>query len=367
MSSHDLSKHFTPLTLFPIAFFLLGLFIIHSFLKEEYTFGFILMLSSFVFYVIYNVILNIVGYTTVFNEYLEDLSTFLLFGVTTMIFSLLFYKGNILILFSVFFFCLAVAVSMARNWILKIKFSVGWPLPLSGLVFPPLYFIYTLYLKSPGYSIFILYYLVVGFLSISRINFLGYKELVDGKPFEWEKESKKVKTSFGRGNKIKEKIKKEKEAFENRRNIDLAHKTKTINKLDSMIDEVKKKTEEFEKQNHAKQPREKKVNKIYKQSNDAHFKIDPSEDFILDKEIDVSSIPDNKIPEDLKLDNLLKSNIALNKAAEKYEEEKIEAKESNNNEIEVEEIAKKDEKEYLDEKKEEKKSEFESLSDFIKK
>ena len=57
--------------------------------------------------------------------------------------------------------------------VLHLKNSCGWPIALNGLFFPIMYYFYEFYLGSAGNSIFIIYYLIIAFLSVSKINFLG--------------------------------------------------------------------------------------------------------------------------------------------------------------------------------------------------
>lgn len=134
------------------------------------------MIMGFILYVINNVLINVRGYTTVFNEYLEDMSALIAFGVTTIIFGVIFFQEEFITLALVFFYGVCVILGLARNWIVRLKNSMGWPLPLTGLFFPFLYYIYSIYLQSHADSIFLLYYLLVGIFSISRHNFLGYDE-----------------------------------------------------------------------------------------------------------------------------------------------------------------------------------------------
>jgi len=140
--------------------------------KDEYAHA-IMMVVAFVLYVANNIVLNIKQNATVFNEYLEDLGLFMAFGVTTMFFGLFFYKDSVAVMMVVFFYAIAMVLGLARNWVLKYKNSVGWPVPLNGIFFPLLYFFYQIYLQSPGNSIFIFYFIIIGILSLSRYNFLG--------------------------------------------------------------------------------------------------------------------------------------------------------------------------------------------------
>ncbi|MCA9486570.1 hypothetical protein H6501_02035 [Candidatus Woesearchaeota archaeon] len=171
-SFHD---HFNLASFLPLLIFLLGIYTIYLFIVGFTTMAFLVMMFSFIVYVANNVCINIFRNASIFNEYLEDSSAFIAFAMTSIVFGFLFYK-DIVSLATVFFFAICTLLSMSRNWILHFKNSKGWPLALNGLVFPLIYFIYVFYLKSPGDSIFLVYYVVIGFLAISNYNFLGYKE-----------------------------------------------------------------------------------------------------------------------------------------------------------------------------------------------
>ncbi len=176
MSNNHFEKNFDYGSFFPTLLIILGFYIIYLLINDNNSQAFFIMMISFLVYVANNVIINITGFSTVFNEYLEDMGSFLTFGITTIIFGLLFFKGNVLFLFIIFFYATSLVLALARNWILKLKNSLGWPIALNGIFFPLIYYIYIFYLQGPGDSIFVLYYIGIAILSISKYNFLGYNE-----------------------------------------------------------------------------------------------------------------------------------------------------------------------------------------------
>ncbi len=278
----DLSTLFNLMSVFPLLFSLVGLYVLYLFFIEEFSRGFIVMLASFVLYVIYNVLINIFQTTTLFNEYLEDLGGFLLFGVTLMVFGMMFYSGDFLLVLSVFFFSVCTSLALARNWVLKVKNSVGWPVALNGLIFPLIYYFYIFYLDVLGKSIFIIYFMLVGLFSISRINFLGYNEIVDGKEFVYNREDKNLSKKKNENN-----IKNKKMTEEN-----LPKEKEIGKKLDALLSRLKGNSNNFnnpqqasnEKQKGPEIVSEEKV-EVEKNSNS-----EPNEF----EEIDVSSMKENK-------------------------------------------------------------------------
>jgi len=194
MHRKNFDKHFDYGSFLPLLLFIFGIYILFLFLIGKYSQGFFTMLISFVIYITNNIIINIKGFATVFNEYLEDMAVFLTFGINTIIFGLIFYKNSLLVLTIVFFYATSLVLALSRNWVLKFKNSLGWPIALNGIFFPLIYYIYEFYLKGPGDSIFIVIYIVVAFLSTSSFNFLGYREnnlerfkVMDTKEFEKNK------------------------------------------------------------------------------------------------------------------------------------------------------------------------------------
>ena len=169
-------KHFDYGSFLPLFIFILGFYTIYLFILKDFSQGFFVMLLAFIIYVINNTIINLSGFTTVFNEYLEDMATFLSFGISSIIFGLVFYGEDPVILGIVLFYAICLVLALSRNWIMRLKNSVGFPIPLNGLFFPLIFYIFSIYLKDPGNSIFLIYYFLVAGLSVSHINFLGYNE-----------------------------------------------------------------------------------------------------------------------------------------------------------------------------------------------
>lgn len=169
-------KNFDYGSFLPLFTFILGFYIIYLFILEEFSQGFFVMLIAFVIYIVNNTIINLSGFTTVFNEYLEDMATFLSFGISTIVFGVIFYGKSPIILGVVLFYAICLVLALSRNWIMRLKNSVGFPIPLNGLFFPLVFYIYTIYLADPGNSIFVIYYFLIAGLSVSHINFLGYTE-----------------------------------------------------------------------------------------------------------------------------------------------------------------------------------------------
>ena len=197
-------KNFDYGSILPLMIFMLGIYVIFLFANQNFSLGIFIMMIAFIFYAANNIILNLKGFSTVFNEYLEDMATFLTFGFSTILFGFLFYSSDPFILAIIVFYSICLVLALARNWILRVKNSLGWPIPLNGLFFPLVYYIYDFYLHSPGNSIFLIFYIGIAFLSISHFNFLGYKEnteeefdVVDSKSYKKDnKEYEQIELSL---------------------------------------------------------------------------------------------------------------------------------------------------------------------------
>ncbi len=174
MKSKELSNEFNLGSFLCLILFTLALLQVYSIISDNTQIAFILMLISFIIYVLNNIYLNLNNNSSVFNEYLEDMSAFFAFAISSIIFALYHFNSSLLILSLVFFYSLASLLALGRNWILGTKNSVGFPIALNGLFLPLIYFFNLLYLDNIYPSIFLLYFLIVGFLSISHINFLGH-------------------------------------------------------------------------------------------------------------------------------------------------------------------------------------------------
>lgn len=169
-------KNFDYGSFLPLFLFIFGFYTIFNLINNNFPIAFFSLLVSFIIYVGNNIYINYTQITTVFNEYLEDMASFLAFGVSIVVFGLVFYKNNNLILMIVLFYSICLVLSMARNWVMKLKNSIGFPISLNGLFFPIFFYVYKFYLQESGSSIFIFYFILVGFLTISNYNFLGYSE-----------------------------------------------------------------------------------------------------------------------------------------------------------------------------------------------
>lgn len=179
MAINEFTKHFDYGSLLPTFLFLSGFTTLYLFSVENYSLGNIFLMISFVIYVVNNILINYFGYSTVFNEYLEDVASYIAFCMSAVLFGLLYFQGSFLIGFIVFFYALSEILSLSRNWILRVKNSKGWPIALNGIFFPFSYYLVAVVIQGFGEAIFLVYYIIVAILSISDKNFLGYKEVID--------------------------------------------------------------------------------------------------------------------------------------------------------------------------------------------
>jgi len=214
MSKNHFEKNFDYGSFLPMFLFIVGVYSMYSILNGLSSQGIFIMLFAFLIYVGNNVLINFTGFTTLFNEYLEDMSAFFTFAGVPISFGLVFFKGDLILLIPIFFYAICVVLAMARNWVLKLKNSVGFPIALNGVFFPFIYYFYLFYLDSMGASVFVFYYLIVGFYSISQYNFLGYREdtmekfnVVDSLDLVKRQEKKeKQKSTFDKKEEIQNKI-----------------------------------------------------------------------------------------------------------------------------------------------------------------
>lgn len=133
------------------------------------------MLASLVVYIFSNIIFKVYDSQNDFNDFLENIAIVTTFGLTTIIYGILIYKDNVLILFVLLVYAMSIALSTTRNQILHLKNTQGLPVALNGLFFPLLYYFYSFYLGKGAQSVFVAYYIVVSILSISHINFIGIR------------------------------------------------------------------------------------------------------------------------------------------------------------------------------------------------
>jgi hypothetical protein len=176
MSKNHFQNYFDYGSLLPSLLFIFGMYSVFLFIQKNYSIGFFVILFCFIIYIANNLIINYKGFSTIFNEYLEDTAAFVAFSLSTIVFGLQFFDNNPVLLGVLLFYALAQFLFLARNWVLKVKNSCGWPLPLNGIFFPFFYYIYLFYMQGFGEATFFIYYVVVGFLSLSHKNFLGYEE-----------------------------------------------------------------------------------------------------------------------------------------------------------------------------------------------
>jgi len=156
--------------------FLIGVFTIYLISNQLTSQGIFLLLIALGLYVINNILKKFFQFENDFNRYLEDFSFFVTFSLTITIYGILFYGSSYLFLSIIIFYSICSLLSSARNSILNLKHSMGWPIMLNGLFFPVFYYFYEFYLGDNGESIFLFYFLIVAFLSISKINFLGNRK-----------------------------------------------------------------------------------------------------------------------------------------------------------------------------------------------
>lgn len=179
-------KHFNYGSILSVIIFILGIEIIILFLKNEVSLGNILMLGGIVIYILNNIILNSLNLKSHFNDFLENLAVFLTFGITTIIFGILHFENNLLLLTVIFIYAICIILSLSRNKVSHLTNSIGWPVALNGLFFPLTYYIYEFYLFDMGIAIFLLFYIIVAILMISKFDFLG----------STVKEEQKIKKEF---------------------------------------------------------------------------------------------------------------------------------------------------------------------------
>lgn len=169
------SNYFNLWSFMPLLLFILGFYTIYLLVLEQFSQAFFNMLISVLVYVFNNMLIHYSKITTYFNEFLEDMASFLAFGISSMVFGIIFFSDSELFLAIILFYGVALVLSLARNWVLEHKNSVGFPLVLGGLFLPFLYYIYLFYLQDMGSSIFLLYFLITGLLFLSKVDFISSK------------------------------------------------------------------------------------------------------------------------------------------------------------------------------------------------
>lgn len=155
-----------------ILLFILGNYILYLLLNNQVSFGIFLMLIAFLFYLNNNVLVNVYNMKNSFNRFLENISVFLTFGISTLVFGYIYYKGNSYLFLIIVFYAVCLLLSLVRNISFSFENSIGWPVSLNGLFFPLFYFIYVYFFNDLQNTIFLFYYIIVGVLLVSSYNFL---------------------------------------------------------------------------------------------------------------------------------------------------------------------------------------------------
>jgi len=172
----DFSENFNEGSFLPLLLVILGTYNIYLFMNGEFAKGFLVMLFSFITYVSNNLILEINNKDSLFNEYLEELASFLSFGLTTIAFGFVAYKKNLIILGVIILYTINIILNEARNWTLPNKNSKGWPIPMNGIFFPLIYYLTKLYFNNFNLVVFIIFYIFIAFVSISDYTIFKFKE-----------------------------------------------------------------------------------------------------------------------------------------------------------------------------------------------
>jgi hypothetical protein len=179
MEALKLQRNISYGSILPIIVFISGLLVIYFFSSQLFAEGMITMLFSSIFYIIMVVIRSSdVNPPTQFNLILENISTFMTFGISSIMFGVMFYAPNVDILFILFiyFFAIANILSVARNWEYDIREALGMPIAFNGIFFPLFFYMYRFYFNDLGDSIFLIYYVITGILTISSFKFLWFDE-----------------------------------------------------------------------------------------------------------------------------------------------------------------------------------------------
>jgi hypothetical protein len=192
MENEQFHAHVGVQTVLPLFIFLIGCFSSLLFIIRENSLACIVMMLCFGLSLAYMLYSKYHQDESPFNGYVKDLGEFIAFGFSTLAFGFTFYDAQVLILAILFFYASCLVMGMARNWILKSKNPIGWPMMLNGIFFPLIYFFYVFYFNDPGNSIFLIYFVAVGVLAVSHFKFFSieYFEL----PVELSGENKQKST-----------------------------------------------------------------------------------------------------------------------------------------------------------------------------
>jgi len=222
----------------PLFIFIIGIYINYLFINSEFSQGVFAMMLVFVIYVTNNIIININKSSSVFNEYLEDIASFTAFGISEVIFGLMFFKENYIVLSITIFYSVTLVLALARNWILQLKNSLGWPIALNGVFFPLIYYIYLFYLGDQADSIFILFFILIGVLLVSTYNFVGYDESISK-----DKNKKESKDEDNKEENLEEEMQDEnkEEELNLETNNEILPEAPDTEKINDIIDSLKEK------------------------------------------------------------------------------------------------------------------------------
>ncbi len=175
-SQNSLTTLYNISSSIPLLLFIISLFILHQFIIEEFSYGFIAMFLALIIQTMYLMIKDLQHTNqSNFNKYLTNISELITFGICPIIFGLIFFKGaeSIFIISSLILFAIFTILWAVRNWALDMKNSVGWSISFNGLFMPIIYYIYLYHLYGSDSSVFLLYFLTVGVLGIWNYNFLS--------------------------------------------------------------------------------------------------------------------------------------------------------------------------------------------------
>lgn len=175
--ANEFVTYFNRGSFLPVILFFLGISTLLLFSINQYSYGCMVLLGGFIIYITNNVVVNRRGFSTEFNEYLEELASYLTFSITTIVFGFVYFQANTTMIIIISLYAISQFLAFSRNWILHRKNSMGWPIALNGIFFPLSYYLVTVVVQGFDTGIFLLYYLIITILSISDKNFIGTSKL----------------------------------------------------------------------------------------------------------------------------------------------------------------------------------------------
>lgn len=253
MNALKLQKNINYGTTLPVLVFIAGLLVIFFFSSQQYGEAMLFLLVSATLYTIMKIIKNSdINPPTQYNQILENISTYLTFGITPIMFAIHFYseEKTLPLILLIFFYAIATALSMARNWDHDTSESLGLPIAFNGIFLPLFYYMFKFYFKEPGSSIFLIYFIFAGILTLTNFKFLGFEtKLTDNKQLQLSKQELEDKITKKRIKEREQKqFEKEKNEIQNKNN-----KTEKTNNLpnkkiqEEIITEIKTKRTQKEK------------------------------------------------------------------------------------------------------------------------